>query len=42
VPFEWFVALRFLREGRTQTLLIFVGVAFGVGTMVFLSALITG
>ncbi len=40
--FEAFVALRFLREGRAQTLLIFVGVGVGVGVMVFLSALITG
>ena len=28
--FEWLVALRFLREGRMQTLLIIVGVAAGV------------
>lgn len=42
MPFELFVALRFLREGRLQTLLIFVGVGVGVGVMVFLSALITG
>jgi len=42
VPFEWFVALRFLREGRLQTLLIFVGVGVGVAVMVFLTALIDG
>ncbi len=42
MPFEVFVALRFLREGRAQTLLIFVGVGVGVGVMVFLSALING
>lgn len=42
MPFEWFVAIRFLREGRMQTLLIFVGVAFGVAVMVFIGALITG
>ncbi len=42
MPYELFVALRFLREGRAQTLLIFVGVGVGVGVMVFLSALITG
>jgi lipoprotein-releasing system permease protein len=42
MPFELFVALRFLREGRRQTWLIFVGVGVGVGVMVFLSALITG
>lgn len=42
MPFDWFVAVRFLKEGRSQTLLILVGVAFGVGVMVFLSALISG
>ncbi|MBN1606800.1 MAG: ABC transporter permease [Polyangiaceae bacterium] len=42
MPFEWFVALRFLREGRMQTVLILAGVGFGVGVMVFLSALING
>jgi len=42
VGFEWFAAWRFLREGRTQTLLILVGVAVGVGVMVFTSALISG
>lgn len=40
--FTWLVALRFLREGRTQTLLIIGGVAVGVGVMVFLSSLISG
>ncbi len=40
--FEWFAAWRFLREGRSQTLLILVGVAVGVGVMVFTSALISG
>jgi lipoprotein-releasing system permease protein len=42
VLFEWFVSLRFLRAGKTQTLLIFVGVAFGVAVMVFVGALIDG
>jgi lipoprotein-releasing system permease protein len=42
MPFEWFVALRFLKEGRLQTVLILAGVGFGVGVMVFLSALING
>ena len=42
MKFEWFVALRFLREGRTQTALILTGVAVGVATIVFLSALING
>ena len=36
------LALKFLREGRTQTTLILVGIAVGVSVIVFLSALITG
>lgn len=42
MAFEWFVALRFLREGRLQTLLVFAGVSVGVGVIVFLGALIDG
>ncbi|MBZ4373759.1 FtsX-like permease family protein [Corallococcus sp. AS-1-6] len=42
MPFEWMVAVRFLREGRFQTVLILAGVAVGVAVLVFLSALITG
>ncbi len=42
MPFEWFVALRYLREGRIQTVLILLGVSTGVGVIIFLSALITG
>ncbi len=42
MPLDWFVALRFLREGRLQTLLIVAGVGVGVGVLVFLSALIDG
>jgi lipoprotein-releasing system permease protein len=41
-PFEWIVALRFLREGRMQTLFIIAGVAIGVAVIVFMSALLTG
>jgi lipoprotein-releasing system permease protein len=41
-PFEWIVALRFLREGRLQTMFIVAGVALGVGVIVFMSALMTG
>ena len=41
MPFELLVALRFLREGRVQTLLILSGIGVGVGVIVFLSALIT-
>jgi lipoprotein-releasing system permease protein len=40
--FELRVALRFLREGRMQTLLIVVGVAAGVAVVAFISALISG
>ncbi len=40
--FEWFVALRYLREGRMQTLLILSGVAVGIGVIIFLAALIDG
>ncbi|PKO44075.1 MAG: hypothetical protein CVU30_06240 [Betaproteobacteria bacterium HGW-Betaproteobacteria-3] len=40
--FETRVALRFLREGRMQTLLIIVGVAAGVAVIAYISALISG
>jgi lipoprotein-releasing system permease protein len=40
--FERHVALRFLREGRMQTLLIIVGVAAGVAVIAYISALISG
>lgn len=42
MPFEIFVALRYLREARFQTGLILAAVAVGVGVVVFLSALING
>jgi len=42
VPFELFVALRYLRDGRLQTGLILTGIGVGVGVIIFLSALITG
>ena len=42
MPFAWFVALRYLREGRMQTLLILAGVSVGVGVIIFLAALIDG
>jgi len=42
IPFEWLVALRFLREGQVQTLFIIGGVAIGVGVIVFMSALLSG
>jgi lipoprotein-releasing system permease protein len=40
--FERQVAIRFLREGRMQTLLIMVGVAAGVAVVAYISALISG
>ena len=42
LPFEAIVALRFLREGRLQTIFIVSGVAIGVAVIVFMSALLTG
>ena len=41
LPFEWMVALRFLREGRMQTFLILAGVTGGVAVIVFLTQLIS-
>jgi len=41
-PFEWIAALRFLREGRMQTLFIISGVSVGIAVIVFMSALLTG
>ncbi|WP_394171187.1 ABC transporter permease [Saccharospirillum alexandrii] len=40
--FQWLVAVRFLRQGRFQSILIGVGVAVGVAIIVFLTALIDG
>jgi lipoprotein-releasing system permease protein len=42
VPFEPFVAIRFLREGLVQTLFIVGGISIGVGVIIFMSALLTG
>jgi lipoprotein-releasing system permease protein len=42
LPFEWIVAIRFLREGRLQTVFIVFGVAIGVAVIVFMSAMMTG
>jgi lipoprotein-releasing system permease protein len=39
-PFEWITALRFLREGRMQTLFIVTAVAIGVAVIVFMSAML--
>ncbi len=40
--FELTVAVRFLREGRFQSLLIIVGVAAGVAVVTYVSALVAG
>jgi lipoprotein-releasing system permease protein len=42
MPFQWFVAIRYLRDARGQTLLILGAVSVGVSVVVFLSALIGG
>ncbi len=42
MPFEWMVAIRYLRDQRVQTGLILAGIGVGVGVMIFLSALING
>lgn len=40
-PFELIAAVRFLREGRVQTLFIVFGIAVGVGVIVFMSAMLS-
>ena len=42
MPFEWIVALRFLREGRLQTALIIGGAGAGVAVVLFITALVSG
>jgi len=42
MPFEWFVALRYMRAARGQTVMILAAVSIGVSVLVFLSALIGG
>ena len=42
LPFSLIVAIRFLREGRLQTLFIISGAAIGVAVIVFMSALLDG
>jgi len=42
LPFEWITAVRFLREGRLQTMFIIGGIAIGVGVIVFMSAMLAG
>jgi len=40
--FDLLVAIRFLKEGKTQTLLITIGIAVGIAVQIFLSALVSG
>ena len=42
MPFEWIIAVRFLKQGSSQTVLTIVGAAFGVAVIVFMSAMLTG
>lgn len=42
MPVSWFLAWRFFREGKLQSLLVVAGATVGVTVMVFLSALIDG
>jgi lipoprotein-releasing system permease protein len=42
LPFEWIAAVRFLREGRLQTLFIVGGISIGVAVIVFMSAMLLG
>jgi lipoprotein-releasing system permease protein len=42
MPFQWFVAFRYMRDARGQTTLILSAVSVGVSVVVFLSALING
>jgi lipoprotein-releasing system permease protein len=42
MPFEWIIAVRFLKEGSSQTVLTIVGAAVGVAVIVFMSAMLTG
>jgi lipoprotein-releasing system permease protein len=42
MPFQWFVALRYLVDAKGQSALILAAVSVGVSVIVFLSALING
>ncbi|MEW5893721.1 MAG: ABC transporter permease [Pseudomonadota bacterium] len=42
LPFEWVLALRFLREGHMQTVLIMAGTTVGVAVIIFITALVNG
>jgi len=42
MPFEFIVALRYIRSGRLQTVLILAGVAVGIVVFTFMASLING
>jgi lipoprotein-releasing system permease protein len=41
VPFEWIAAIRFLKDGRMQTIFIITAVSIGVAVIVFMSAMLS-
>ena len=41
LPFEWITALRFMREGKMQTIFIITAVSIGVAVIVFMSAMLS-
>lgn len=41
VPFEWIASIRFLKEGRMQTIFIVMAVSIGVSVIVFMSAMLS-
>lgn len=42
MPYEWKIAIRFLKDGRTQTFFILLGIAAGVAVQIFLNSIIVG
>jgi lipoprotein-releasing system permease protein len=42
LPFDWFTAVRFMRDGWVQTIFILVGVSLGVGVTIFMSEMLGG
>ena len=42
MPYEWKIAIRFLTNGKAQTLFILLGIAVGVAVQIFLNSIITG
>ncbi len=42
LPYEWIVAMRFLRDGRLQSLFIVTAASIGVAVIVFMSSMLAG